>query len=284
MGNAAKFAYQVNAWGGVVSTPSAVTDLGSGFYLTPGDTGAAIAAIAEAGFTGIEIFDGNLFALAGRKSDFTHQLEASGVELVGVYSGGHFIYRDAHEDELARFERSIAVAAEFGARHFVIGGGAVRSTGRRADDYVAMADLLDEVALRARGAGLIPSYHPHLGSLAETPDQIDALFAASSIGLCADVAHFSAGGGDPVQIINRYADRLQYVHLKDYDPGTGGFMPLGEGVLDMAGVLDALVRSGYSDWIGVELDGYAGNPSEAARRSFAYLGGGPLAHSPSGRH
>jgi sugar phosphate isomerase/epimerase len=31
------------------------------------------------------------------------------------------------------------------------------------------------------------------------------------------------------------------------------------------------VRSGYSDWVGVELDGYPGDPADAARRSFAYL-------------
>lgn len=276
-----KFAYQVNAWGGVVGTPGAVTDIGSGFYLTPGDPSAAIAAIAEAGFSGIEIFDGNLLGLGDSKADLLRHLEANGVELVGVYSGGHFIYPDAHEDELARFDRSIAVAAEFGARHFVLGGGAVRSTGRRDADYAVMASLLDEVAERARNAGLIPSYHPHLGSLAEAPDQIDALLAASSIGLCADVAHLAAGGGDPVQIIDRYADRLQYVHLKDYDSATGGFVPLGEGVIDMASVVDAVVRSGYSDWIGVELDGYPGDPADAARRSFAYLERGPLAHSSS---
>lgn len=272
-----KFAYQVNAWGGVVGTPGAVTDIASGFYLTPGDPRPAIEAIADAGYSGIEIFDGNLVALAESKADFLRLLDANGLALTGVYSGGHFIYSDAHEDELARFDRSIAVAAEFGARHFVLGGGAIRSTGRRDGDYAVMAELLDVVAQRARTAGLTPSYHPHLGSLAEAPEQIDALLAASSIGLCADVAHLAAGGGDPVAIIDKYADRLEYVHLKDYDPKTGGFVPLGEGVLDMAGIVDALVRSGYGDWVGVELDGYPGDPADAARRSFAYLEKGPLA-------
>lgn len=275
-----KFAYQLNAWGGVVGTPGAVTDVGNGFYVTPGDPERGIAAIAAAGFSGIEVFDGNLLAVAENKEDFLRQLDAHGIALVGVYSGGHFIYPDAREDELSRFDRSIAVAAEFGARHFVVGGGAIRSTGRRDEDYVVMADLLDEVAERARQAGLVPSYHPHLGSLAEAPAQIDALLAASSIGLCADVAHLAAGGGDPVAIIDKYADRLTYVHLKDYDPNTGSFLPLGEGGIDMSGVVDAVIRSGYSDWIGVELDGYPGDPADAARRSFAYLERGPLAGSP----
>lgn len=278
-----RFAYQLNAWGGVVGTAGAVTDIGSGFYLTPGDAAQGIAAIAEAGFSGIEIFDGNLLESDESRTRLLQLLEAAQLALIGVYSGGHFIYPDAHEDELARFDRSIAVAAECGARHFVLGGGSVRSTGRRDEDYTVMAELLDEVAHRATAAGLIPTYHPHLGSLAETPDQIDALLRTSSIHLCADVAHLAAGGGDPVAIIDRYADRLGYVHLKDYDPRTGGFVPLGEGLIDMDGVVDAVVRSGYSDWVGVELDGYPGDPSHAAGRSFSYLASGPLAGQSVGR-
>lgn len=266
-----KLAYQINAWGGVVGTGGAVTDLGTGHYMTPGDPAVAVAAIAAAGFDGVEIFDGNLLALGDETAPFVRLLQEHGLTLTGVYTGGHLIYPDAHEDELARFDRSIRVASELGARHLVIGGGAVRSGGRRSTDYSVMAKVLDEVARRARTAGLVPSYHPHLGSLAEAPEQIDALLSVSSIGLCADVAHIAAGGGDPATVIGRYSDRLEYVHLKDYDPETGGFLPLGEGALNMAGIIAAILDSGYSDWLGVELDGYPGDPSEAARRSLAYL-------------
>jgi inosose dehydratase len=267
----AKFAYQLNAWGGVVGTPGSVTDIASGFYLTPGDPAPAVSAIARAGFSGVEIFDGNLFALGDDTSGFLRHLAAEGVALVGVYSGGHFIYRDAHDDEFARFQRSIDVAAEAGARHFILGGGAVRPSGRRDEDFAVMADLLDRVADQARAAGLIPSYHPHLGSLAETPAQIDALLSRSAIGLCADVAHLQAGGGDPADVIRRYADRLAYVHLKDVDAVTGGFVPLGEGEVDLPAVIAEIRAAGYDDWITVELDGYTGDLDDAAARSRAYL-------------
>jgi inosose dehydratase len=273
-----KFAYQANAWGGVVGTPGAVTDIGSGFYFTPGDPAVAASAIARAGFSGIEIFDGNLLALGANGTDsFLRGLSAEGLSLVGVYSGGHFIYRDAHDDEFARFQRSIDLAAEAGAQHFVLGGGAVRSSGRRDDDYAVMAELLDRVADRARAAGLIPSYHPHLGSLAETPEQIDALFERSAIGLCADVAHLEAGGARPAEVLRQYADRLAYVHLKDVELATGRFLPLGEGDVDLAAVITEIRHAGYRDWITVELDGYTGDLDAAAAQSRAYLGQQPLA-------
>ncbi|WP_105033748.1 sugar phosphate isomerase/epimerase family protein [Cryobacterium aureum] len=266
-----KFAYEANAWGGVVGTPGAVTDLGSGFYVTPGDVHHTIEAIAAAGYTGIELFDGNLLPFEESIDSFVSAVHANGLEIAGVYTGGQFIYSDAQEDELARFDRSIRLAALAGARHYVIGGGAVRSTGRRAQDYETAGAFLDTVAERAQAAGLIPSYHPHLGSIAQAPDQIDALFAATSIGLCADVAHIAAGGGDPIAVIRKYADRLAYVHLKDLDHQTNAFLPLGAGDLDLNAIIAEIVDAGYHDWITVELDGYEGDEDEAAKRSLTFL-------------
>ena len=272
-----KFAYEANAWGGVVGTPGAVTDLGSGFYETPGDVKRTLELIAQAGFSGVELFDGNLLPFENSSEEFAEAVHASGLEVTGVYSGGHFIYPDAHEDELARFDRSIRLAASVGARHYVVGGGAVRSSGRRNEDYTVAGAFLDTVAERAQAAGLIPSYHPHLGSLAQAPDQIEALFAATSIGVCADVAHIAAGGGDPADLINRYADRLAYVHLKDVDLSTNAFLPLGDGDLDLDRIVEAVLRAGYSDWITVELDGYPGDQDAAAARSLQYLQNSRLA-------
>jgi inosose dehydratase len=266
-----KFAYEANAWGGVVGTPGAVTDLGSGFYVTPGDVHHTVEAIAAAGYTGIELFDGNLLPFEESIDDFVSVVQANGLEIAGVYTGGHFIYSDAQEDELARFDRSIRLAAVAGARHYVIGGGAVRSTGRRAQDYETAGAFLDTVAERAQAAGLIPSYHPHLGSIAQAPEQIDSLFAATSIGLCADVAHIAAGGGDPVAVIRKYADRLAYVHLKDLNQESNAFLPLGAGDLDLNAIIAEVVDAGYHDWITVELDGYEGDEDEAAKRSLTFL-------------
>lgn len=266
-----KLAFEANAWGGVIGTPSSVTDIPTGYYRTAGDIEVAVAAIAAAGFEGIEFFDGNLLDFESDIGRFRDSLDQHGLELAGVYSGGHFIYRDAHDDELARFERSIAVAAAAGARHYILGGGSVRSGGRRVDDYAVMADLLDRVADRARMAGLLPSYHPHLGSLAQSDEQIDALLEQSSIGLCADVAHLAAAGADPADVIRRYADRLTYVHLKDADLDAGGFLPLGDGDVDLDAVIDAVRAAGYRDWITVELDGYVGDLADAAARSHTFL-------------
>ena len=117
-----KFAYEANAWGGVIGTAGAVTNLGSGFYETPGDIRETVKAIAAAGYTGLELFDGNLLPFEDTIADFTSMVRDGGLEVAGVYSGGQFIYPDAHEDELARFDRSIGLAAAVGARQITLFG------------------------------------------------------------------------------------------------------------------------------------------------------------------
>jgi inosose dehydratase len=87
---------------------------------------------------------------------------------------------------------------------------------------------------------------------------------------CPDTGHLQAGGGDPVQLSRDYRDRVPYVHLKDID-AQGTSVPLGDGVLDVAGVVDVLRETGYSGWITVETDGWPGDPGEGARRSIAEL-------------
>ena len=69
--------------------------------------------------------------------------------------------------------------------------------------------------------GLVACFHPHLGSIAEKPEEIDALFAASDIKICPDLAHLKAGGYDPLTFIKKYYDRIAFIHLKDlHDNGT----------------------------------------------------------------
>jgi inosose dehydratase len=48
-------------------------------------------------------------------------------------------------------------------------------------------------------------------------------------------------------------------------------VPLGQGVIDFAGVTSALRDASYDGWVLVELDGYDGDPDEAARANHDYL-------------
>jgi len=70
--------------------------------------------------------------------------------------------------------------------------------------------------------------------------------------------------------VRAYRERIPYVHIKDID-AAGGFVPLGEGVLDVAVVVDVLRETDFDGWVTVETDGWPGDPDEGARTSMARL-------------
>jgi len=65
---------------------------------------------------------------------------------------------------------------------------------------------------------------------------------------------------------------IKYVHLKDFKGGK--FVPLGEGQLNFTEIFSALKEMHYDGWVTVELDGYLGNPREAAEKSRLFIEAG----------
>lgn len=266
-----KVGYHTICWGGVTGDPVGVTSVKNLFYRSNGDIEGALDDIAAAGYHGFELFDGNLMDFADEPVRLGGMIERSGLDLLGVYSGGNFIFPEILEEELWRVAQAAQLAGELGARHLVVGGGAQRRDGILPDDYERLGAALDRVVDLAETHGLIPVYHPHLTTIVETPDQVERILSLSRIGLCADTAHLAAGGGDPVAVLRQHAERLGYVHLKDFRGEPFGFLPLGEGDLDMTGIVKTLVEIDYQGWATVELDSYGGDPKEAALISRRFL-------------
>ena len=266
-----RLGYHSITWGGVVGDPVGVTSVKDLWYLANGSMGQAVRDIAAAGYTGTEMFDGNLARYADRPHELRALLDETGVQLVSVYTGANFIYADILPDELHRVERAAELAASFGAGRLVVGGGARRAAGTTEEDYDRLAEALDRVTDIAEGHGLEASYHPHLTTIVESPDELERLLPRTRIGFCPDTAHLAAGGGDPAELIRRYPDRVRHVHLKDLRQDPLQFLPLGQGVLDFPDILQAVREAGYDSWLLVELDAYDGDPREAAEISKAYL-------------
>lgn len=266
-----KLGYCTITWGGVVGHPAGVTSVKDLYYMTHGSMGAAVQDIAAAGYQGVEMFDGNLAEYAATPDKLRGILEEAGVSLVSVYTGANFIYADILPDELHRIQRAAELAATFGAERLVVGGGARRAAGTTDEDYHRLGEALDRVTDIAEAAGLSASYHPHLGTIVEGPDELERLMPLTRIGFCPDTAHLAAGGADPAATIRKYPDRIRYVHLKDLRRDPFSFLPLGQGELDFPDILEAIKESGYDSWLMVELDEYDGDPLAAAEISRKYL-------------
>lgn len=266
-----KLGYMTNAFGPLVGSGGGVTSVKDIRYLTMCDDEETLERITSVGFRAIEVLEGNLTKYENDPQVLIDMLKKQNAEMLSVCVGGNFIYPDALEDEMYHMEAVAKMAQKVGVTYFVICGGAIRGKGIQAGDCELLAKGLDMAKGIAKKYGLTACFHPHLGSIAEKPAEIDALFANTDIAICPDLAHLQAGGYDPLEFVKKYYDRIPFIHLKDLD--ENGFAPLGTGTIDIKSVITYVKSRGYEgDWL-VEVDGYEKDPLEACRTCYEYLEG-----------
>jgi inosose dehydratase len=245
----------------------AANNVNNAYYISTGADAEAISAIAAAGYEQIEIFDGNLLAYEGREGEFEGLLKTNKVSLLAVYCAAAFIYDEILPEELFRIKKAASFAKKFGATQIALGGGATRYDGIKEGDYKKLAAALDQVCAIAGNLGMTASYHPHMGSLVQSPEQLDKVMPHTRICLCPDTGHVVLGGGDPAAVVKIYASRIKYIHLKDVT-NAGMFCPLGKGGIDFPAIINSL---GKGVLYAIECDGWNGDPKEGAKITFDYL-------------
>lgn len=153
------------------------------------------------------------------------------------------------------------------------------------DECKQLGKLLTEIGKRTAGIGIPLGYHNHVNTISEHPANLDLVLENSDpqyVKLELDTAHLVAGGGDPAKTIERYHDRLLFLHLKDVVdmPMTAKmkypfqWVELGRGKVDLPAAFAALDKVRFKGWAVVELDKVpdpARTPKECAIISRDYL-------------
>lgn len=160
------------------------------------------------------------------------------------------------------------------------------------DTFAAGAMAVAEAVRNEYGMRTV--FHHHCGGYVETPEELAMLMALTApqlLGLCFDTGHYAFGGGNPLEAVEQYADRIWHVHFKDYDPRVGArsradqwdyfesvkhgvFCELGKGSVDFKAILELLNNQGYQGWGVVEQDVLPGmgTPKVCAHNNRVYLG------------
>lgn len=151
----------------------------------------------------------------------------------------------------------------------------------------------------AADAGVKPLVHHHGATHVEQPDEIaEILNVSKNLGLLFDTAHYYPYGdnfpaGDVTDGIERFADDIAYVHLKDVAPTTDfdenatalsagdfhldnvinyfrSFTDLGEGVIDFQRVSDALDAEGFDGHYTIEIENRTELPLVHAKENYDF--------------
>jgi sugar phosphate isomerase/epimerase len=83
------------------------------------------------------------------------------------------------------------------------------------------ADRLGRLLLDEYDVRLV--IHPHADSHIQTQQEIERLLNESDsryTNLCLDTGHVAYGGGDNLDLIRRFGERVGYVHIKQMDPAV----------------------------------------------------------------
>lgn len=183
---------------------------------------------------------------------------AAGVEIIST--GVNTIKADASDRGL--FEFAKLAGCEYMSVNFSI---------QNIDAELKSAEALAEEFDMKLGIHNHGGYH-WLGNA----DSLDWVFGKSSkrVGLCMDTAWAIDARMNPIEWVDKYAERLYNVHFKDFtynSDRTHNDVPVGTGILDLEKLLSALEGIGYDGISVLEFEGDPANPVPALTQCVAQM-------------
>jgi sugar phosphate isomerase/epimerase len=140
-------------------------------------------------------------------------------------------------------------------------------------------DALDNVEKMVKKYDLKIAIHNHGPTDKKYPSPLDVMRLVKDrdprMGVCMDVGHTVRIGVDPIDAIQQCASRLYEFHMKDVTAATpqGKATEVGKGVIDIVGVLKALVNIKWPYHVALEYEVKSDNPLPGVTESFAYMRG-----------
>lgn len=217
--------------------------------------------ISFLGYRGVENFNILVDTFEDDIDSLKLILETYHLDLTAIYT---YLKTD-FEGEVLMAERCIKVLNAIGCDILNLQGPKHAPEGTTKDDVLETARKAMVIGKMAQEHGVKLCFHPHWGSTVEKEDEI-ALFMKNTdpryVYLCLDTAHTQLMDMDPIEIIDRYRDRIAYMHFKDVDPDVtitperpmNRFRAVGQGTVDFKGVYKKLQEIGYDGTVCVELD------------------------------
>jgi inosose dehydratase len=228
-----------------------------------GNDRQAIEDIASVGYPGIQIRSNSVQEF-GSGAALKEVLDKHHLQMIALSSGNLSIDPAIESSEIAKHVANAKFLRDAGGLYLQVIDERPKNREITAADYKRLGQLLTEVGKRTADLGVPLGYHNHMGAMGQTPEGIEQIMDAVDpryAKLELDVAHYFQGGGDPAKAVEKYSDRLLFLHLKDVERLPAGakqsyrFVELGRGLVDLPAVLDALRRTNFRGWGIVELDG-----------------------------
>jgi inosose dehydratase len=162
-----------------------------------------------------------------------------------------------------------------------------------ASDWKKLVEGLHTLGKIAAEKNMRIVYHHHMGTGVQTFEETVKLMEMTDpnlVSLLVDTGHMTLAGGDPLELIKRFPDRVKHLHFKDVRKNImelaiekdmsfldavklGIFTVPGDGMIDFIPIIKELEKINYEGWIIVEAeqDPQKAPPLEYAIKARTYL-------------
>ncbi len=149
-------------------------------------------------------------------------------------------------------------------------------------------DIIARFAEKTKTFGIMSNLHPHQNTWVQYENEIDNILQnldSSIIQFAPDTAHLVTGLCDPLAVITKYIDRVNFTHLKDIESAEvksegissagmevyANFCELGTGCVDFKSIFALLKDHGYDGPLCEELDKAPVSNEESALNNYNFI-------------
>ena len=258
--------------------------------------------VSACGFEWIEL--GPYGYLPTDPAQLSDELGARGLQVSAGIVFEHLHRPDSWDAVWGQVKDVAALTQAMGGTHVVVipdtfrdqkTGADIESRELTADQWQAKTTGVDRLARAIRDEyGLTIVYHPHAESHVGWQRDIERFLADTDpqyVPLCLDTGHVSYYRGDNLELINKYPERIGYLHLKQVDPAVieevlekdvtwpdavrmNAFVEPPNGVPAYPPLFEAIERHGLDVFAIVEQDMYPCPPDQPfpiARRTHRHI-------------
>ena len=261
-----------------------------------------VSEMALAGFTGCEI--GNKYP--SDPAELKKALDLRGMRIASRWYSSFILTRPI-EEEIADFNKNLDFLEAVGANRINVSEQSYSIQGEMdtpvltgghkhvmtEEEWAIFCDGLNKLGKVAADRGFKLCFHHHMGTVVQTADETDRMMRDTDpryVFLCYDTGHFTFAGENPLLMLQKYADRVGHVHLKDMRLDVveqvrqnnwsflqavrnGSFTVPGDGGVDFDPILKLLSEAKYEGWLLVEAeqDPAKAEPLEYAMKARKFI-------------
>ena len=227
------------------------------------DLMGTVRAVAKMGYQGVEFYSPYFEWTPDYAKQVRRLLDDLGIRCYSTHN-------DSSSFSPEKLPRAIELNQTIGSGFIVMASsGRVRGL----DGWKKVAETLNQAAEKMKPAGLRAGYHNHQTEFTpiegKRPIEVLADNTSKDIMLQLDVGTCVEMGSDPVAWIDQHPGRIRSVHCKDWGPGKGYGVLLGEGAAPWKKIFQAAEKTGGVEYYLVEQEGSAYPSLETVERCLA---------------